>query len=78
MMSIQSATYRLETITGKHDVKELKREIDTLPGVRSVSVNPQTNHVAVDFDATGVTHQEIAEKIKGLGFYVTELSCEAR
>lgn len=49
-----SAYFTLEEISNKHDVKAIKRELDTLPGVLSVSIGDDSKRVAVDFDTTGV------------------------
>ena len=49
-----SAYFTLEEISNKHDVKAIKRELDTLPGVLSVSISDDSKRVAVDFDTTGV------------------------
>ena len=37
-MAKESAYFTVGGISGKHDVKEIKRGLDTLPGVLSVSV----------------------------------------
>ena len=69
-----SLHYRLEDITGKHDVKTLKRELDTLPGVCSVSIQAGTSHLTVDFDKTALTPEQIAGKLSELGFSAAEVS----
>ena len=38
-MTKASACFTVGGISGNHDVKEIKRELDTLPGVRSVTVS---------------------------------------
>ena len=55
----------------RHDVKLLKRELDTLPGVTSVSVS-SGGQLAVDYDATGVRQADILEKIQALGYHVRQ------
>ncbi len=72
-MSKASAYFTLEGIDGKHDIKEIKHELDTLHGVMSVSVSGQ-NVVAVDFDTSGVDSDAIGKKISKLGFNVTDVS----
>lgn len=67
-----SAYYTLNSIGGNHDIKVLKRELDTLPGVLSVSVNDRTGRVAVDFDTTGESSDRIQQKIEELGFSVLD------
>ena len=38
-MAKANACFTVGGISGKHDVKEIKRELDTLPGVRSATVS---------------------------------------
>ena len=71
-MSKASIYFTLDNVDGKHDVKEIKRELDTLPGVISVSVNDKAETVAVDFDTTGVSSTRIEKKLKTLGFNVLD------
>lgn len=71
-MSKVSAYFTVNAIDGKGDVKELKRAINTLPGVKSVSVNARTDKVAVDFDTSGVEKDRIQKKIESLGYSVLD------
>ena len=61
-----SISVSLDRNADRHDVKLLKRELDTLPGVTSVSVS-SGGQLAVDYDATGVRQADILEKIQALG-----------
>ncbi|MDF3006116.1 MAG: copper chaperone [Oscillospiraceae bacterium] len=70
-MSKASAYFNVTNVNGKHDVKQLKRELDTFRGVISVSVNDLTECIAVDFDTTGVKTDQLAKKIETLGFEIT-------
>lgn len=69
-MSKASIYFTVDNVNGKHDVKELKRELDTFPGVISVSVNDKTESIAVDFDTTGVTGQRLKKRVEKLGYEV--------
>lgn len=71
-MSKENAYFTLSNIDGKHDVKELKHEIDMLPGVSSVSVNTRSDFVAVDFDTTGVQRDQIKKQMEKLGYAVVD------
>lgn len=71
-MSKESAYFTLSNMDGKHDVKELKHEIDMLPGVSSVSVNTRSDFVAVDYDTTGVRRTQIKKQIEKLGYTVED------
>ena len=74
-MSKASAYFTLSGIDGKHDIKEIKRELDTLHGVMSVTVSGQ-NVVAVDFDTSGTDVKNISKKIEKLGFKVSDQGFE--
>ena len=56
-----SISVSLDRNADRHDVKLLKRELDTLPGVTSVSVS-SGGQLAVD----------ILEKIQALGYHVRQ------
>lgn len=71
-MANESAYFKLDDVDGKHDVKEIKRVLDALPGVTSVSVNAETNQVAVDFDRTGVQSDRIQNKLEKAGYTIAE------
>ena len=67
-MAHLSTYFSLEHPASSHDAKELKRELDTLPGVTSVSVSG--GRLAVDYDSTGVRREDIRQKVQSLGFGV--------
>ena len=62
-------------ISGKHDVKEIKRELDTLPGVFSVTVSNESR-VSVDFDTTGVQTGRIEKQLTDMGYQVVNTKTE--
>ena len=64
-MAHLSTYFSLEHPASSHDAKELKRELDTLPGVTSVSVSG--GRLAVDYDSTGVRREDIRQKVQSLG-----------
>lgn len=70
-MKRASVYFTLDSIDGRHDVKTLKRELDTLCGVLSVSVSDANDSVSVDFDSTGVGYEQIEKKIDKLGYHIT-------
>ena len=75
-MARASAYFTVDDISGKHDIKELKRELDTLPGVLSVSVNDETERITVDYDATGVERDRLQKKIETLGYHIADVQVE--
>ena len=66
-MSQLSTYFSLDDVHGKHEVNQLKRELDTLPGVTSVSIS-DTGCLAVDYDSTGVRQEQIRQKVLDMGF----------
>lgn len=71
-MSKASIDFTLGNCRSKHGSKEIKRELDSLKGVLSVSVNNETEHVSVDFDTTGVDGDRIQDKLETLGYEVLD------
>lgn len=67
-MSKQSAYFRIPDLSQSHDPKELKKTVDSIPGVIGVSVNASTNKVSVDYDSTGTSCDEIKSTIEKSGF----------
>ena len=70
-MAHLSAYFSLADAQDRHDVKLLKRELDTLPGVTSVSIS-DNGCLAVDYDSTGVRQEQIRQKVLDLGYQVRE------
>ncbi|NLT13056.1 MAG: heavy-metal-associated domain-containing protein [Clostridiales bacterium] len=68
-----SAYFTIDDLGGKHGINELKRGLDTLRGVLSVSVSEKTNSVAVDYDTTGESCEAIQKKITDLGYGVADV-----
>lgn len=69
-MPKESISFTLRKVDGKHDVKQIKKTLDALPGVLSVSVNAVSGHVAVDFDTTGVESTQIQEQLEKNGYEI--------
>lgn len=69
-MANETANLIVENVSGKHDVKEIKRELDAIHGVTSVSVNEQRNLVCVDYDSSGASYDEIEHCLNTMGFSV--------
>ena len=77
-MSKASVYFTLGDLKDKHDGKAIKRELDTLPGVRSVSISDSSNRVAVDFDTTGVQPDRIRKQLEKMGYQVTDFKADNR
>jgi copper chaperone CopZ len=71
-----SAYFTIGDLGGKHGVKELKRALDTLGGVMSVSVSQKSGSVAVDYDTTGESCEKIQKTITKLGYDVKDVRLE--
>ena len=77
-MSEASIYFTLDNLENKHDTKAIKRELDTLPGVHSVSISDSSNRIAVDFDTTGVQPDRIRKKLEKMGYQVTDFKADNR
>ena len=71
-MAHLSTYFSLENAGDIHDEKLIKRGLDALPGVTSVSVTGR-GCVAVDYDSSGVRQEQIRQKVQELGY---QLKCE--
>ena len=69
-MSKASVYFILGDSCNKQDAKAIKRELDALPGVRSVSVSDSVNRAAVDFDTSGVRSERIQKRLEAMGYQV--------
>lgn len=66
-MAKASAYFTLDGLHDRHDGKVIKRELDTLPGVLSVSISDGSGRVAVDYDTTGVQAEAIGRQLETMG-----------
>lgn len=57
----------------ERDGKAVKRALDALPGVASVGVSRTDRCIAVDFDPTGVSREQISDRLAGLGLEVDHI-----
>lgn len=69
-MPKESVSFTLRNVDGKHDVKEIKKALDSLPGVLSVSVNDVTGSVAVDYNTTGTQRTRIQKQLEKSGYEI--------
>lgn len=69
-MPFESAYFTIERLGGRHDLKEIKRELGTLHGVNSVSVNTQNGAVAVDYDSSGTSYDTIENRLNKMGYEI--------
>lgn len=77
-MAKTSVYFTLGDLHDRHDEKTIKRELDTLPGVLSVSVSDGSGRVAVDFDTTGVQAGRIGGQLEKLGYQVLDAQTDDR
>ncbi|MEM1485418.1 cation transporter [Oscillospiraceae bacterium PP1C4] len=75
-MSKESAYFNIENLSGKHDLKQIKKELSTIRGVLSVGVNTDSHCVSVDFDNSGVSHERIEKCLNKMGYQISEDSGE--
>ncbi|HIV67314.1 MAG TPA: hypothetical protein IAA32_00425 [Candidatus Butyricicoccus stercorigallinarum] len=71
-MSKNTACFSVSALTGAHDARRIKREIDrTCDGVLAVSLAHGRNTVTIDFNDTGVTPQKLRDCLTHMGMDVT-------
>lgn len=69
-MANESAYFMAKNSNGRHDRNELKKQLDRLSGVSSVSVNTENHLVAVDYDSSRVSYDQIENYINHMGFEI--------
>lgn len=69
-MTSESAYFMVEGIHGKSDIKAVKKKLDALHGVTSVSVREGKNLVAVDYDSSGTSYDEIEHSLNQMGYQI--------
>ena len=67
-MPKESIYYLLPEMSGSHGPKDIKKTVGAIKGVISVSVNSGEKKVAVDFDNSGTSGEEITRLIAEKGF----------
>lgn len=69
-MSQESAYFIAENVSGRHGFVEIKRQLDALHGVQSVSLNAQNHLVAVHYDSAGISYDKIEHCLNSLGYQI--------
>ncbi len=69
-MPRETSYLQIGNLKGKHDAGLLKKKLDELPGILSVSLNSSMSQLAVDYDDTGVKQEGIVNRLKELGYEV--------
>lgn len=67
-MSKESAYFRVENLKSKQDIKNIKKQLDDIKGVISVSINLDDSRLAVDYDNTAVMQSNIEDRLIRLGY----------
>ncbi len=65
-----SMYFNLPDLHSKQDSAKIKRDLDAVPGIFSVSVNAERGRVAVDYDTTGTGPEQIRGRIQKCGFEI--------
>lgn len=73
-MAQESAYFTLGQGNGTLNVKAIKRGLDVLPGVRSVSINRRAGEVAVDYDSTGAAPAQLQTALEELGYSIQSVT----
>lgn len=69
-MPKESAYFIVENVHSTHEVRDIKRKLDRLHGVTSVSINDSHNLVAVDYDSSGTSYDRIENCLNKMGFEI--------
>lgn len=69
-MPQESAYFIVERTAGGRKLREVKAQLDTIHGVTSVAVNPDRRLIAVDYDSSGTSYDEIEHRLNDLGYQI--------
>jgi len=69
-MAKETANIQVRGMSCEHCAKAVKKELDKIPGVMSVSVSVDEGTVSVDYDSTGTNLEQIKEGINEAGYEV--------
>ncbi len=69
-MPQESAYFIIENVDDKHDLKDVKRGLDQMHGVHSVSVSLDSHLVAIDYDSSGVSYDLIENRLNKMGYQI--------
>lgn len=69
-MPLENAYFIIENVDDKHDLKDVKRSLDQLHGVSSVSVDLATHLVAIDYDSSGASYDKIENRLNKIGYQI--------
>jgi copper chaperone CopZ len=75
-MAKASVSFTLGQGADRKDSAQIKRALDSIPGVLSVSVGRDGDRVAVDYDTTGTGTEKIRKLLEKQGFRVAGESTE--
>lgn len=77
-MPHSSVYFSVRDLGNEHRSKAVKRELDALPGVTSVSVSQSDRCIAVDYDPAGVDRDRLYRRLTELGFKVDRVRDQFR
>ena len=69
-MTNEGACFMVGGIYGKGDIKAVEKKLDALHGVSSVGVRAEKNLVAVDYDSSGASYDEIEHCLNQMGYQI--------
>ena len=66
-MGKQSVYFKVDNLNDAHDEKEIKRSLDEIKGVFSVTVNLGEEMLGVDYDDSALDENDLKTRLDGLG-----------
>ncbi|MBS5344082.1 MAG: heavy metal-associated domain protein [Clostridium sp.] len=70
---LQSVYFEVKNVQDKHNLKQMKKGLDTLYGILAVSLNKKDHRIGVDYDTTGITEQQIENYLNDRGYNVSNV-----
>ncbi|RPF43341.1 heavy-metal-associated domain-containing protein [Hydrogenoanaerobacterium saccharovorans] len=67
---IENAYFIVEDTRGNHNMQDIKTKLDNLHGISSVYVDNNTHLVAVDYNSSGVSYDNIEYCLNKMGYQI--------
>lgn len=71
---MESAIFKIDELSGEHTAKLVRHALETLPGIKSFSIDQNTDLVSIKFHPTDISHQILKSEFIHLGLGVTSES----
>ncbi|MBC8585111.1 cation transporter [Youxingia wuxianensis] len=69
-MPKEHAYFIVENIKGKYDLSQIKQNLHGLHGICTISADPKTHLISVNYNSARVTYDKIENRLNKLGYQI--------